>query len=122
MATSCCSTCSASSRAKSSGAERTSGPSSPRTSRDERRPRPHIAPRERPHQGPRQEGARAEGRLRQPGLKEARAAPRRQTKTQEELSPADVERAARDLEPHLLPTPMQLSRALSYATGLEVYL
>lgn len=37
-------------------------------------------------------------------------------------APEDVEKAARDLEPYLRRTPLQLSRALSAETGAEVHL
>src|SRR5438067_2395273 len=109
---------------RSSGLERTSAPSCPRTSsHEQRRPGPRLAQRKRSREGAGPQGARPKGRLRQPGSEEARPAPGRQTKTQEEeVSPAAAERAARDLAPHLQPTPLQHSRAFSVEAGCEVHL
>src|SRR5438034_10831214 len=98
----------ASSRARSSGRERTGAPSCPQISSDEqRRPGPSLTQRKRSREGAGPQGARPEGRLREPRPEEARPASGRQTKTQEEVSPADVEQAARDLASHLQPTPPQ---------------
>src|SRR4029077_2403848 len=109
--------------ARSSGLERISAPSCPRISSDEqRRPRPRFTPRERTRESPGPQGARPEGRLSQPWPEEARPAPGRQTKTQAEVTPADVEQAALDLGPYLQPTPLQHSRAFSDNAGREVHL
>src|SRR6202521_5559899 len=85
-----------------------------------------------PPQVTRQEGARAESRLRQSRPEEARAAPRGQAAHQEEgqpltieaatVTPEDVERAARDLRPYRAPTPLQYSRAFTDKARCHVHI